>query len=290
MRFSLHDGPGIRTTVFLKGCPLACWWCHNPEGQEFGFSPMYFESRCRRCGDCVEACPHGAITLEDGVIRASGRCQRCGMCVSACGTGARQMAGRRIGVAEALQEIERDVLFFEESGGGVTISGGEPLSQPAFAEALLAACRAHRIHTALDTSGFAPRDVALRVSAHADLVLYDLKLLDSAAHEKYTGVPNGPILANLEALVEAGRNVVVRVPLIPGLNDTPEALGGLASLASRLGLRRIDLLPYHRIGSHKYSHLSMESRLGEVQPPPPGELSRFAGELGSRGFQVRIGG
>jgi pyruvate formate lyase activating enzyme len=212
------------------------------------------------------------------------------VCVSACVSGARDIAGRRISVPEALSEIERDTVFFEESGGGVTISGGEPLSQPAFTEALLAACRARRIHTALDTSGFAPRDVALRVSLQADLVLYDLKLVDAAAHQKYTGAPNEPILANLAALVEAGRNVVVRLPLIPGINDTPEEIRSLTGLAARLGLRRIDVLPYHHIGMDKYQRLAIEPRLGAVQPPPPAEVSRFAGEFSSRGFQVTIGG
>lgn len=290
MRFSLHDGPGIRTTVFLKGCPLACWWCHNPESQEFEPSLMYIEGRCRRCGDCVEACPRGAITLEEGVIETSGRCEKCGICASACAAGARDLLGRRLTVSEALSEIERDTVFFEESGGGVTISGGEPLSQPAFTEALLTACRARRIHTALDTSGFAPRDVVLRVSLHADLVLYDLKLVDAAAHRRYTGAPNEPILDNLAALVEAGRNVVVRLPLIPGINDTPEEIRSLTGLVSRLGLQRIDLLPYHHIGMDKYRRLAIEPRLGAVQPPPPAEVSRFAGELSARGLQVRIGG
>ncbi len=224
MRFALHDGPGIRTTVFLKGCPLSCWWCHNPESQEFAPSPMYFANRCRLCYDCVAACTNGALAFEDGRPVTSPECTRCGDCAEACVAGARELAGRRVTASEVLAECERDVVFYDESGGGVTVSGGEPLSQPEFTEALLAGCRERHIHTALDTCGFADRESALRVSRAADLVLYDLKLLDSAAHRKYTGVPSEPILANLAALTEAGRNLIVRVPLIPGVNDDRESL------------------------------------------------------------------
>lgn len=285
VRFSLHDGPGIRTTVFLKGCPLTCWWCHNPESQAFEPSPMHLENRCRLCGDCVAVCPQGAISLEGGVVRTSAQCRRCGACVEACVAGARQLAGKRMTVSEVLREVERDIVFFDESGGGVTLSGGEPLGQPAFAEALLTACRERRIHSALDTSGFAQRDVVLRAGELADLVLYDLKLADAAAHEEATGVSNALILSNLKALVEAGRNVIVRVPLIPGVSDVP----AMAGVVRRLGLRRIDLLPYHKIGIDKYNRLGMKRRDG-VEPPPPEEVKRIAGELEALGFEVRIGG
>lgn len=290
MRFALHDGPGIRTTVFLKGCPLSCWWCHNPESQEFEPSRLYFANRCRLCYDCLAACSHGAIRLEGGTPATSAECVRCGDCAEACVAGARQMAGKRVTVSEVLAECERDVVFFDESGGGVTVSGGEPLSQPDFTEALLAGCRERRIHTALDTCGFSEREVALRVSRYADLVLYDLKLLDSAAHRKYTGVPSEPILANLAALSGAGRNVVVRVPLIPGVNDHPENLGALADFVWQLGLRRIDLLPYHKIGIDKYGRLGRTRPLADVEPLPAAEVSRIASELTSRGFTIRIGG
>ena len=290
MRFALHDGPGIRTTVFLKGCPLSCWWCHNPESQDFTPSPMYFANRCRLCYDCVAACSNGAIRLVDGKPATSTDCTRCGDCVEACVAGARQLAGQRITVAEVFEECERDVVLFDESGGGVTVSGGEPLSQPDFTEALLAGCRERRIHTALDTCGFADRAVALRVSRYADVVLYDLKLLDSAAHRKYTGVPNETILANLAALTEAGRNLIVRVPLIPGVNDHAENLKALADFVWRLGLRRIDLLPYHKIGMDKYGRLEREHLLAGVEPLPAAEVSRIARDLASRGFTIGIGG
>ena len=290
MRFALHDGHGIRTTVFVKGCPLRCRWCHNPESQEFAPSPMYFANRCRLCYDCLAACSTGAIRFEEGKLVTSPECERCGDCAEACVAGARQLAGQRVTVAEVLAECERDVVFFDESGGGVTVSGGEPLSQPDFAEALLAGCRERKIHTALDTCGFADREAALRVSRYADVVLYDLKLLDSAAHRKYTGVPSEPILANLAALTEAGRNLIVRIPLIPGVNDDRESLGALTDFVWLLGLRRIDLLPYHKIGVDKYGRLGRARPLGEVEPLPETELSRIAADLADRGFAIRIGG
>jgi pyruvate formate lyase activating enzyme len=251
---------------------------------------MYFANRCRLCNDCLTACTKGAIRFQNGGQVTSPECDRCGDCADACVADARQLAGQRATVSEVLAECERDVVFFDESGGGVTVSGGEPLSQPDFAEALLAGCRERRIHTALDTCGFADRDVALRVSRYADVVLYDLKLLDSAAHRKYTGVPSEPILANLAALTEAGRNLIVRVPLIPGINDGPENLAALADFVWQLGLRRIDLLPYHKIGMDKYGRLGRDHPLGGVEPLPAAEVSRIATGLACRGFTVRIGG
>ena len=198
MRFSTHDGPGIRTTVFFKGCPLSCWWCHNPESQRFRPDLMYFEERCRHCGDCVAACPEGVADLG---------CRRCTVCAEVCAAEARQIAGKRVTLGELLREVERDLIFFEESGGGVTLSGGEPVSQPRFAEALLGACRERGIHTVLETCGFAHPDTFLRVALSADLVLFDLKLMDPARHQQYTGVSNRGILRNLEQLVEHGRAV-----------------------------------------------------------------------------------
>jgi pyruvate formate lyase activating enzyme len=279
MRFSLRDGPGIRTTVFLKGCPLRCSWCHNPEGQSFGPSLMFFEERCRHCGDCALVCPHGL-----------NECEACGRCVEACVAEARQLAGRPMSVAEALAEIGRDVVFFDESGGGVTLSGGEPLAQPEFAEALLAACRACGIHTALDTCGMAPADVLLRVAAHADLVLFDLKAMGGGLHVQYTGAPNTAILENLEALAAAGRCVIVRYPLIPGVNDGAGELRAMAEFLRPLGLRRVDLLPYHRMGIDKYRRLGIRCPLEEFSSPDPARVDEVAGVLRRQGLEVRMGG
>ncbi len=279
MRFSLRDGPGIRTTIFLKGCPLRCSWCHNPEGQSFGPSVMFFEERCRHCGDCAQVCPHGLT-----------ECEACGLCVEACVAEARQLAGRSVSVAETLAEIERDVVFFDESGGGVTLSGGEPLAQPEFAGALLAACRARGIHTALDTCGMAPVDVLLRVAARADLVLFDLKAMQGGLHVQYTGAPNTAILENLEALAAAGRSVIVRYPLIPGVNDGAGELRAMAEFLRPLGLRRVDLLPYHRMGIDKYRRLGIRCPIDAFSSPDPARVGQVAEALRRQGLEVRMGG
>jgi len=290
MRFSLHDGPGIRTTVFLKGCPLRCAWCHNPESQEFAPGPMYFEERCLLCGDCAAACPAGAIALADGRMRTAAFCRRCGACAEACLAGTRQWCGHLMGVSEVVREVERDLPFFEQSGGGVTLSGGEPLSQPDFAEALLAAFHRRRIHTVLDTCGFAQRDTCLRVARRADLILYDLKLLDLVRHKEHTGVSNELILENIEALAKEGLPVTVRVPLIPGVNDGEGDIGALADFALRLGLRRIDLLPYHRMGTDKYRRLGFAIPAWQPASPSPELVRRIVEELESRGLSVKLGG
>lgn len=290
MRFSLHDGPGIRTTVFLKGCPLNCWWCHNPESQSSQPNLMYFEDRCRQCGDCVAVCPERTINYADGRIGLPAVCQRCGACVEACVAGARELAGRRMAASEVVREIERDVVFFDESGGGVTLSGGEPLWQPRFTEAVLAACRARRIHSVLDTCGLAETEVVLGVSQHANLVLYDLKMLDAGKHASYTGVPNTLILRNLEALVAAGRAVRVRFPLIPGVNDGAGELSDLMNFLAGLGLRELDLLPYHRIGLDKYRRLGRPARLERLASPSAEQLEQVASQFEQHGFSVKIGG
>ncbi len=290
MRFSLHDGPGIRTTVFLKGCPLDCWWCHNPESQSPRPNLMFFEERCRRCGDCVPVCPERAANYADGRIPLPVVCRGCGACVEACVAGARELAGRCMAVSEVMREIERDVVFFDESGGGMTLSGGEPLCQPRFTEAVLAACRARRIHSVLDTCGLAEPEVALGASQPADLVLYDLKMLDAGKHARYTGVENTRILRNLEALVAAGRAVRVRFPLIPGVNDDARALSELMRFLARLGLRELDLLPYHRIGLDKYRRLGRPARLPELAAPSAAQIGQVAGQFEQQGFRVKIGG
>lgn len=279
MRFALHDGPGIRTTVFLKGCPLRCDWCHNPESQSPGPSLLFFEERCRGCGDCASVCPHGLT-----------ECEACGRCAEVCLTGARRRAGRATSVAEVLAEVERDRIFYDESGGGMTLSGGEPLAQPLFAEALLGACRARRIHTALDTCGMASAGTLLRVAAQADLVLYDVKLVDDALHRRHTGASNQLILDNLRVLAETGRPVVVRYPLIPGVNDGEAALSDLAGLLAALGLCRLDLLPYHPNGIDKYRRLGLPNPPAEFPALPPERVAAIAAALARRGLEVGTGG
>ena len=291
MRFAIHDGPGIRTTVFLKGCPLHCWWCHNPESQSTEPEVIYFEERCVRSGDCVRACPHGALRLDQGrLLHDDARCQLCAECVSACSAAARQLAGRWMTVPEVLAEVLKDQVFYEESGGGVTVSGGEPLMQAAFVEPLLAACRAARIRVVLDTCGWADPEVLLRVRENVDLFFYDLKLMDSERHQRFTGVKNEVILQNLKMLAEQGSAVVVRIPVIPGVNDDGDTMDRISQFLLPLRLRRVDLLPYHRLGSDKYRRLHLPYGMEGVAPPSAEQMEALAARLRRDGFTVRVGG
>jgi pyruvate formate lyase activating enzyme len=290
-RFSVHDGPGIRTAVFLKGCPLACWWCHNPEGRFSRPNLMLYPERCIQCGECLTACPHGAISRQDGAIRTSPQlCQACGTCLDHCVAEARALAGRRVTVAEVLRQIEPDRVFFDESGGGVTFTGGEPLSQPCFLEAMLDACRARGLHTVVDTCGHADPEIFLRISEKTDLFLFDMKMLDPDAHKRYTGVSNELILNNLAALAKQGSPVIVRFPVIPGINDGMDNLHRMISFLCAHGLTHLDLLPYHAMARDKYARMGMKYQLGALQPPSAERLWEIAHEFEQMGIAVRVGG
>jgi pyruvate formate lyase activating enzyme len=290
MRYALHDGPGIRTTVFFKGCPLRCWWCHNPESLDPRPQLVHFADRCLQCGDCIPICPNGAVRWVNHAVSMDGACKSCGTCADFCAAGARELVGKWMTVAEAMAEIERDLVFFDESGGGVTFSGGEPLLQPEFLEALLDACRARGIHTVVDTSGLAPRDVVVRLAGKADLFYFDVKLVDSTKHRRFTGAPNEIILANLKTLVYLGANVVVRVPVIPGVNDSAAEVAELAALLSQLGIERAHLLPYHHVAAEKYRRLNLPDRMNGVAPPSAERLAEIAAQLEAHGIKTRIGG
>jgi pyruvate formate lyase activating enzyme len=274
-RYSVHDGPGIRTTVFLKGCPLRCAWCHNPESQSPEPEIIMRTSRCLRCGACAEACPEGAVTLDgDGPVTDPARCERCGLCVDACFSGARELAGRELPVEEVMAIVERDRPFYDESGGGVTFSGGEPLLQAGFLFELLRSCRETAIPTALDTCGYAPWAVLDGIRGYVDLFLYDLKTTDDAQHQALTGVSNHLILQNLHALSLHGHTIVLRVPLIPGINDGDDDIRRTGALAAGLPSPvRVELLPYHRIGVEKYGRISRPYGLPDVLPPAPERLT-----------------
>jgi pyruvate formate lyase activating enzyme len=287
-RFSLHDGPGIRTTVFLKGCPLTCGWCHNPEGRRYETEIWLLEDRCMVCGACLEECPHPLQPSPDKPpVIDQQQCIHCGACVQVCPTGARQQLGREMSVAGLMAQILRDSPFFEQSGGGVTFSGGEPLLQRRF----LRSCRQEGIHTAVDTSGFAPRDQMLELAFWSDLILFDLKLIDNTRHIALTGVPVFPILENLDALDATGAPIWIRLPLIPGLNDDGDNLEALAGFVAGLEhTRRVHVLPYHAHGSDKHARLGRNSRRGCLSPPSSESLGETARLLSGFGLEVSLGG
>lgn len=294
MRYAIHDGSGIRTTVFLKGCPLRCWWCQNPEGISSSKDPMYFEYKCIRCRTCVHVCPVNAIAFEgDRLIIPQAACVSvCGICAEACPTGALKLIGREINVEELMKEIEKDVLLYDYSGGGVTFSGGEPLFQPLFLREALKECKRWDIHTALDTSGYASPKVFESIIEYVDLFLYDLKLLDNKEHQKYTGVSNRVIKKNLITLIEKGmgKNVILRFPVIPGITDTEKNVSELLSFVSCLkGINEIDILPFHDIGE-KYSRLGKKYKMKVHTAPSEEKLSYIKEKLEGIGLYVKIGG
>lgn len=291
-KFAIHDGPGIRTTVFFKGCPLRCGLCHNPESQAFEPEVLYREGRCTKCGACLTACPNEARTLVDSYpVRDEKKCTKCGACLLACPAEAVEIVGREVTVDEVMKEIEQDIVFYDESSGGATFSGGEPLSQPEFLDALLEACEAQGIHTAVDTSGHANFETVRRIRGKTGLFLYDLKLIDREKHRAFTGVSNEGILENLRELSDQGADVILRVPLIPGVNDDEASLSDIGAFAASLKHRHpVDLLPYHTAGMEKYKRLNRTYLLPEVAPPSKERLAHAAGILRGSGLEVKIRG
>ncbi len=292
-RFAIHDGPGIRTSVFLKGCPLRCAWCHNPEGLSPEPELVLQPGKCiAGCRFCVDACPRGAVSLgESGPSIDAARCVRCGACAEACPTGAIQRIGRTVTAAEVVAEIEPDRIFYVESGGGATFTGGEPLAQPDFLCALLALCRERGIDTVVDTAGCAPAGVLDRVAELAGEFLFDLKIIDAAGHQRFTGGSNRQILDNLERLVSRGAHVMVRVPLLPGVNDDPASLETIGRYLEELGgVTGVALLPFHRGGGRKYIKLGRRDAFAGAAPPPPERVAAARAALERHGLTVQIGG
>ncbi len=289
--YAINDGPGIRVTVFLKGCPLACAWCHNPESIAPQRELMHIASRCIRCGECIGACPaHALRAAETQILRDRSACTHCGACTEACPALALEMVGAEISVDDVLAALERDRPFFEHSGGGATFSGGEPLMQPAFLTELLRGCRDRGTHTAVDTCGHCPpRDLA-SAAEFTDLFLFDLKLADSQRHRQWTGAGTDRIHANLKQLCDRGAAIIFRMPLIDGINCDRENIEQTAALIASMpgDNRRIDLLPWHSIAIRKYAQLDREyPHAGRFAAPTPQAIREAVVIFAQHGIEAR---
>jgi pyruvate formate lyase activating enzyme len=312
-RFAVHDGPGIRTTVFFKGCPLHCRWCHNPEGIGKARELMARSSRCARCYSCLPACPLGAISQNSGPVKGRAlaadvaprakpgapsavavdraQCDLCGRCVQACMYDALEIAGRVVTIEDVVAEVEKDRIFFEQSGGGVTLSGGEPLVQSEFCRGLLEALNKRSLPAALDTSGFATWETLWACASRADLILYDLKMMDDKKHLSYTGVSNRSILENLKKLAAAKKNVAVRIPLMAGVNDDEENLGRTIDFLRRLpSVKAVGLLRYHKGGLEKAKNLGLGKSFRVFEPLSDARMEEIRRTFTEAGFGVNIGG
>lgn len=295
--YSIHDGPGIRVTVFLKGCPLRCLWCANPESNLAHPQLMTYAAKCTGCGRCVTTCPNGAIRIgEQGgkTVALTDRtlCKDCGACVAACPNEARELAGKLMTVEQVLHKVLQDKLFMDDSGGGMTVSGGECLMHPEFTEALLFAAHENGVHTAVESCSFAGRAVIDRVFAHVDLALLDVKHMDSARHQEYTGVPNEQILDNIRHIYhELKVPVIVRVPVIPGYNDSDENIAATARFAAEeLGKDvAVNLLPYHRMGESKNESLGKEMNFS-IDIPSDEHMQHLLSIVEGFGLKCQIGG
>lgn len=288
-RFSTHDGPGIRTTVFFKGCPLKCRWCHNPESQSFKPEIMNNSERCVLCGKCVMVCPVGAPTIiGDRVKVDTNKCVGCRVCVEECLNCAMELAGEHRTVSSVMDVIRRDKTFYGESGGGVTFSGGECLSRPEPLLELLKACRRGGIHTAVDTCGYAPWETLESTMPYTNLYLYDIKCMDREKHLSLTGADNEIILNNLYRLKDGGGEIWLRLPLIDKVNSSEEDILPVLALAEEIRPRRISLLPYHNTGNFKYTRLGREPE--EFAPPPEETVNEIKRLFEEKGFDVKIGG
>jgi pyruvate formate lyase activating enzyme len=285
--FSLHDGPGVRSTVFLKGCPLSCLWCGNPESQSPRPQLMYFTQLCAACGNCVRTCQNRAMSfVADGVRFDPSRCFACGACVPGCLRGARSVSGKRLGVHEISGEVREHWRIFQQSGGGVTVSGGEPLAQRDFLLALLTELHDEAgLHTCLDTCAKAPWPVLERMLPHLDLVLLDVKHIDDEKHREWTGSGNADILFNARKLAESRLDVLVRVPLIPGFNDADAELYDIADFLAGTGLKQVEIMPYHTLGLGKYRALRMGYSLSAADRPRVPEAVDI---LKSAGIEVEV--
>ncbi|MCP4750104.1 MAG: glycyl-radical enzyme activating protein [Proteobacteria bacterium] len=289
-RFSTHDGPGIRTTVFLKGCPLTCLWCSNPESQSRKSQLMIRDIKCGGCGECIKVCSEKAVFFDEQGKRriAWDRCTQCFECVEACVYGAMTSMGEVMTVREIVETVDKDRVFYKNSGGGVTISGGEPLGQPAFLEKLLFQLKNKAYHIALDTSGQAPRRVLERLLPSVDLVLFDIKHLDTERHLEAAGVGNELILENAKFVASRVRTWF-RIPLIENFNDSATHVGRIAKMALDLGVEKISLLPFHEGGNAKTTQIGADSAVYQAKPPSQKHLEKLMRTIAKEGIRASVG-
>lgn len=289
-KFSVHDGPGIRTIVFFKGCPLRCVWCSNPESQDSKPEIMWYPERCRQLDNCVRVCGRGAVSVVDGSLSFNrDLCNACGRCAEVCYAGVWKVAGRVMDTEALFAEVAKDIEFYRQSGGGVTLGGGEPLLWPKAVRELGSKCRAAGIHVVAETCGHVSWDVFEQVSEVIDLFLYDLKHMDSNLHTRLCGAGNELILENLQRLLREKSDVVVRVPVVPGRNDSEENIEAIAKFVSRNGGTRIDLLPFHRFGAAKFNRLGRRDALVGTDPPGVEAIQRLRDLVGEYGLTLGVG-
>ena len=288
-RFSVNDGPGIRTTVFMKGCPLRCQWCSNPESQALYPEIMTISRDCIRCNECVEICPTGAVSFDETGVRIDrDKCDLCMKCAHNCPSKALQVVGEYMDVHEVMKEIKKDRLFYRNSGGGLTVSGGEPMAQWEFVRALLAESKRASLHTVLDTSGYAPWDTLAKIIKYVDLVLFDVKCVDPVKHEAMVGKNNKLILSNAEK-VASRVPTWLRIPLIPGFNDSKADVEDMARFASKIPFEKVSILGFHKFGEQKYERLGRECSCSSVLQPEDSYLEAFRDMFLESGLNATIG-
>lgn len=289
-RFSVHDGKGVRTIVFIKGCPLKCRWCSNPESQSISPVIMFQADKCIGCGQCVAACKNGALDKSNPHFVDRTKCRGCGECAAVCPTGALVLKGKAMTVGEVIKELKKDATVYRRSGGGVTISGGEGLMQSEFTTELLKACQSQGWDTAIETTGFASAEVIDKVFPYVNTALMDIKSMDGKKHKEFCGADNAVILENAERISRITR-LVVRVPVIPGFNNTEEDIRSIARFAKTLhNVDTLHLLPYHNLGSNKYELLGRDYEMAGIPNMKPGELEGMKQIVENEGLTCVIGG
>jgi pyruvate formate lyase activating enzyme len=293
-KFAIHDGPGIRSVVFMKGCPLRCLWCSTVDGQLMSPEMEYFAQRCIKCKACIEACPTKAISVSDmdEIITDRRYCDNCGKCAEVCPTGARQIVGEEMTVEQVLAEVEKDTLFYSNSGGGITLSGGEPTMQPEFSLEILKGCKDRGIHTAIETCGYVKWDILDEILKYLDLVYMDIKHMSPVEHKKLTIKGNRLILENAQRITTKypDKPLILRIPLIPGYNDSEENITSTARFTHQLkGDHKIELLPYHKLGVPRYRALCKDYPLPDLEPPSEEHLHALEELTKSCGVQTKIG-